>query len=187
MSDEFRSKSRQRGVLFAHIANRIRQEFPLLDIETEFRSDSPTLIGWAYFLLSDAYKPWRVQAGNLTDDYKKAALSALAVMTIRPFSPIEPERVERFEVLFANPILAMAAANSWLSERNLFAHFGPDYLKRFYSSLLSVRLPSLQPFIDAVNSSDTYEDMESVALTHPEIDFIDQWVLIFHMLQNQRR
>jgi hypothetical protein len=138
-------------------------------------------------LLSDAYKAKRIPPASLTDDYKKAALSALAVMAIRPFSPFEPGNVEKIELLLANPMLALAAGNSWLGDRNLFAHFGRDYLKRFYSTLLAVRFPALQPFIDAVNDEEDHSAIRAVSLSVGELDTVDQWVLKFHMLHTYKR
>jgi hypothetical protein len=185
--DDFVNRARKRGVLFAHIARRIQLEFPVLSKEAEFRADSPTLIGWAYFLLSDAYKAKRIPPNSLTDDYKKAALSALAVMAVRPFSPFEPGNVKKLEVLLANPMMALAAGNSWLGDRNLFDHYGRDYLKRFYSTLLSVRFPALEALIDAVNSGDDYSSVTAIDLSVMEIDTIDRWVLKFHMLHTHKR
>jgi hypothetical protein len=185
--DEFLNRARKRGVLFAHIAQRMQLEFPVLSNEAEFRADSPTLIGWAYFLLSDAYKAKRIPPDSLTDDYKKAALSALAVMLVRPFSPFDPGNVKRFELLLANPMMALAAGNSWLGDRNLFDHYGRDYLRRFYSTLLSVRFPALQVFLDAVNNAEDYGSITRVELSSGELDIIDRWVLKFHMLHTHRR
>ena len=177
----------RRAAFFAGMADRVLRSYPSLNATSEFRSDSPSLMAWTYFLLSDAYKPFRNMADSLTDDYKKAALSAIAVMVVRPISPIDPDRVDDLTLYLANPILALACANAWVSNRNLFAFFPPDYLKRFYTSLHATRVPALQPFCDAINSSEDHRQFQSITLSAPEIALIDSWCLKIHMLANMRR
>jgi hypothetical protein len=187
MGENFSARARKRAVLFAHIAGEMQKAFPVLTQEAEFRADAPMLLGQAYFLLSDPYKSKRIPESSLTDDYKKAALSALAVMSIRPFSPLEEGNVQRFEILLANPMMALWVANSWLADRDLLSHFGFDYLKRFYSTLLNVRIPSLSPFIEAVNAGDDHSEITSIILSRDDLDLIDRWVLKFKMLSEQKR
>lgn len=177
----------KRAAFFAGMADRARSGFQNLNSRCEFRADSPLLISWVYFLLSDAYKPIRNLSDSLTDDYKKAALSSVAVMVIRPFVPLTPEQVDDLETYLANPIFALACANAWAADRNLFEHFPEDYLKRFYTSLLNVRMPSLNGFLDAVNSEADYREITSISLSHSELTTIDDWVLKIFMLVNQKR
>jgi hypothetical protein len=187
MNTDFGDRPRKRGVLFGHVAHEVQKLFPVLAQHSEYRADSPYILGHAYFLLSDQYKTKRIPPGSLTDDYKKAALSAITVMAIRPFSPLDPDNIRRHDVLLANPIMAVWSANAWLSDRDLLSHFGFDYLKRFYSSLLNVRIQSLQPFIDAVNEGEDFQEIKSIALASADVHVIDDWVLKFKMLREMKR
>ncbi|WP_171904809.1 hypothetical protein, partial [Hoeflea olei] len=94
----------------------------------------------------------------MTDDCKKAAISAVAVMSLRPFAIVEPDDVRSNAVYFANPFYAFAVANSWLSSRNLVEHYPFDYLRRFYISLMRIRMPSLMPFIETINAGGNYRE-----------------------------
>lgn len=123
----------------------------------------------------------------MTDDYKKAALSAISIMVIRPFEPIDPDNVDNLESYLANPIFALACANVWASQRNLFLHYPHDYLKRFYSSLLITQIESLDPFLNFIKKSEDHEHLVSIKLSSREIALIDSWVLKIHMLVNQKR
>ena len=186
MDESFRARVLRRSPNFAEIAQKQLEKIPTLSSVTVYRQDSPLLLSQAYFLLSDSYKERRNQA-TLTDDYKKAAISAVAVMTLRPFEPIEPENVTSSAVLFANPIYALACANSWLSDRNLVAHYPFDYLKRFYLSLLRIRMPSLDHFVDSANEGLDYRAIEAISLSREETEDIEEWILKFWQLANQKR
>lgn len=185
-SDEGERRVHKRAAFFAGISQRISDHYPTLRIKSEFRADAPILLARVYFLLSDAYKPIRNFPDSLTDDFKKAAISAIAVMVIRPFSPLDPDRVDDEVVYLANPMLALACANSWAADRNLFEHFPHDYLKRFYITLLNVRMPALDGFIEAANGGDLRK-VEPVSLSPQEISILDDWVLKIFMLVNFRR
>ncbi len=140
----------------------------------------------AYYLLNDAYKERRGQR-SLTDDYKKAAISAITVMALRPFEPLDPDNIETNVAYFANPIYALACANAWLSDRNLLAHYPFDYLRRFYISMLRIRMPSLAPFITAINENEDYQAIETVSLSREEVEDIEEWILKFWQLANKKR
>lgn len=178
-------RARQRAAFFAGMATRVADALPKIRQGTEFRADSPLLMAWVYFLLSDAYKPFRTD--GLTDDYKKAALSAVSVMVVRPFTPLDPHNVRDLTVYLANPILAMACANAWAADRNLLEHFPFDYLKRFYISLLNIRMPSLDRFCEAINEGGDYGGFTMVRLTPAEIAVLDDWTLKIYMLVNLKR
>jgi len=169
------------------MADRFQSNIPAISADTEFRPDSPLLMARAYFLLSDAYKPWRNEVGSLTDEYKRAALSALAVMAIRPFSPLDPDNVQSASAYLANPIFALACANAWAAKRDLISHFPFDYLKRFYLSLDAVRIPPLDEFIRVVNEDGDARSIKSIELDRSTLIAIDDWVLKIYMLCNQRR
>lgn len=186
-SGNIESRARQRAVLFSHIAERTQKEFPAIVRETEFRADAPILTAWAYFLISDAYKSERIPETSLSDDFKKAAISALAIMVVRPFSPLDPDNVNSMDALLANPIFALAAGNSWLGDRNLFDHFGFDYLKRFFNTLLNVQMPSLAPFIEAINENGDYRQFIEIGLSKGELALVDSWVLKFNLLATSSR
>jgi hypothetical protein len=177
----------KRAGFFAGMASIVLSQLPRLSDHAEFRADSPILLAAAYFLLSDAYKPRRNQADSLTDEYKRAALSALAVMTIRPFVPFDPERVDDMWTYLANPILALACANAWVPQRNIAEHFPFDYLKRFYLSLLALRIEAFGRFIDLVNEGGDYREAKPLNLSSSDIMVVDDWVLKIYMLVNQRR
>lgn len=185
--DDGERRIHKRAAFFGGISLRISDRYPTLRTKSEFRADAPLLLARAYFLLSDAYKPIRNFPDSLTDDFKKAAISALAVMVVRPFSPLDPEQVDDEIVYLANPMMALACANSWAAERNLFEHFPQDYLKRFYITLLNVRMPCLDGFIEAINSGGDYRSVDAIVLSPQEISILDDWVLKIFMLVNFRR
>jgi hypothetical protein len=187
LADKVDPRVLRRSAFFAGMASRVSDELPDLSRQTELRADAPLLMARAYFLLSDAYKPRRNDAGSLTDEYKRAALSALAVMAIRPFSPLAPDNVTSMQVYLANPLLALACANAWSAERNLFEFYPFDYLKRFYMSLHAVRLPSLDAFVEWANSGEEEARIDAIDLSSAEVALIDDWVLKFHMLCHLRR
>lgn len=108
-------------------------------------------------------------------------------MTLRPFVPIDPGNVQLNAAYFANPIYAIAVANSWLSDRDLLQNFPFDYLRRFYHSLLRIRMPSLEPFIGCINSNGDYRSIESISLTWNEVEDIDGWIYKFWLLANQKQ
>lgn len=177
-----RERSYKRAAVYAHIAKELISAIPELARECTFRADAPFVLAWAYFLISDAYKPWRNKAGSLTDDYKKAAASALSVMVVRPFAPLDPDNVETRITLLANPIFAIAIGNSWAADRDLLHHYPFDYLKRFYNSLLNVRLPSLAEFIERANEGDDWQSITAIRLSNAETALIDGWVNKFYDL-----
>jgi hypothetical protein len=185
--DDENARVLKRAAFFAGMAERLASSLPAIQEHSEFRADSPVLMAKAYFLLSDAYKPFRNNAESLTDEYKRAAISALAVMVVRPFSPLQADNVESMTAYLANPIMALACANAWAAQRNLFAHYPFDYLKRFYLTLDSVRLPSLDHFVGRVNEGESWREIEGVGLSWQEIVLVDDWVLKIHMLCNQKR
>lgn len=185
--DDATNRVLRRAAFFSGIADRILKRLPGLLQQADFRADSPVLMSAAYFLLSDAYKSERNKSGSLTDEYKRAAISAIAVMVVRPISPLDPERVDSMTVYLANPLLALACANAWAADRDLLRHFPFDYMKRFYISLQALHFPSMQPFIDHVNDGGDYRDIDAITLSPGEIGAIDDWVLKIHMLCNIRR
>lgn len=185
--NDVRARSLERAPFFNHIAQSILQRFPSLKSESYFRNDTPLILAEAYFLLSDSYKSIRNNK-TLTDDYKKSAISAVAVMVVRPFEPISgPENIDSLTLFLSNPMMALGCANAWAADRNLFEHYPHDYLKRFYITLDNIRIPSLDPFIDFKNGDLDEFDYSSFSLTREEISVLDDWVLKIHMLVNQKR
>ena len=185
MTSSLSERALRRSAFFQGIANIHLDHFGQLRQTTSFRAEAPLLIAYSYFLINDSYKRQRNQ-NTLTDDYKKAAVSAIAVMALRPFEPLQPDFVEDDLTYFINPIYAMACANAWLSDRDLLARYPFDYLRRFYLSLVRIRIPSLQPFIDCVNVGGQHTAFSGINLTTDEVDEIEEWIWKFWMLANQK-
>lgn len=182
---EREARVRARAVLFAEVARRVHANLEQDGVQLVFRADAPVVLSAAYFLLNDAYKQRRAKPGSLTDDHKKAALTAVATMVVRPFAPMNPD-AETFGATLANPIYAFACALSWLDPPASARRLPFDYLKRFYLSLLNVRMPSMARFIDLVNIDGRWQDYPPIAMSPSELDTIDDWVWRFFMLSSRK-
>ncbi|MGA1801893.1 hypothetical protein [Rhizobium sp. HT1-10] len=180
-----RIRALKRAPVFADIANWMQSKIPGLADATTFRADAPVLLGHAYFLLNDSYKIRRNQISN-TDDYKKAALSALSVMALRPFEPSEPDNLTSNVAYFANPIYAIASANAWLSSRNLLEHYNFAYLRRFYLSLLRIRLGCLDDFVARASNGEDYAAIKMIEMSWHDADVVEDWIHKFWLLSQRK-
>lgn len=177
----------KRAAFFSGMARQMNAFIPELAEETHFLPDAPVTLAHCYFLLSDDYKSARNKPGSRTDDFKKAALTAVAVMVVRPFSPLAPENVTTIEAYLANATFALACGNAWAANRNLFEHYPFDYLKRFYVTLDNVRIEALAEFKSHLLDGLSIRDIQSVSLTNRDQSVLDDWVLKFYMLCEQLR
>ncbi|WP_156892565.1 hypothetical protein [Salaquimonas pukyongi] len=188
-SNDFFENNRvqKRAAFFSGMAERLLGVYPEIGKYTHFTTDSPILLSHCYFLLSDSYKAARLKPESRTDDYKKAAISATAVMIVRPFAALNPDDVSNLEAFLANPIFAMACGNAWASNRDLFSSYPFDYLKRFYNTLHNVEIHAMEEFIQRLRADQPVTDITSVTLNRHDMAALDNWVEKFFMLCNQKR
>lgn len=181
-----KDRSLKRAVGFQHIGLRIDESFDHFDYEANFSLDAPLHLAQTYFLISDCYVPKRNKAESLSDNYKKAAISALAVMRIRPFVLENPDNVTNKAAYLSNSFYALACAKAWLGPENQLRLYKWDVLKRIYYSLERIQLPSLQPLVDKIEAGENPWGITEISLSSDEIDLIDEWVLKFEMLSTRK-
>jgi hypothetical protein len=68
----------------------------------------------AYFLLNAAYKKWRIISGHNTELPKVAAMTAMVIVRLQPFRPIDLDNVRNRAEAQSNAILAYAVATALL-------------------------------------------------------------------------
>jgi hypothetical protein len=99
-----------------------------------------------YFLLSNAYKRKRLIGDNRTYDFKVAALTAAAIMSVRPIRFKRIPRDDQEMVRFVNWDCATRASLSLL-QRTL-AKTDPEFIKRFHRATLgTIRLSCLNTYL----------------------------------------
>ncbi|MEL6922290.1 MAG: hypothetical protein AAFO77_14980 [Pseudomonadota bacterium] len=120
IDDSDPNRVQKRAAWFTHGINIVTESFPEVLQENYVEPAAPNILSQAYFLINDAYKSRRMPSHSLTNTHKRAGLSASAVMTIRPFIPLNPDEMSTEAGLFANTTLAMLLAISWLGNKNLY-------------------------------------------------------------------
>lgn len=121
------------------------------DLNPQEVDDNPDLLLQAvdaYFLLSEAYKVrmlGHVEGGDehWTQPSKKAALTTIAIMLMRPIQPLHPLKPTNDRTtLVANQIFALALASSLLGRDFTYVGFREaSRLYRLLGHIGSVRLP----------------------------------------------
>ncbi len=99
-----------------------------------------------YFLLSNAYKRARLINDNRTYDYKVAAITAAAIMAVRPVRFARQIGSHEDLIRFANWDCATRASLSYLGIA--LDQFDSEFVRRFHRAVLgSVRLPCLSSYL----------------------------------------
>lgn len=100
----------------------------------------------SYFLLSNAYKRARLVDDNRTYAYKVAAMTAAAIMTVRPVRYVNIPQSDQDLVRFANWDCATRASLSYLGIA--LDKVDPDFIRRFHrANLGTLKLPCLSNYL----------------------------------------
>jgi hypothetical protein len=133
------------------------------------REASAVLATNVYFLLSNAYKRRRLASANRTYDYKVAAMTAAAIMIVRPLRYLRATMPEEQLLQNANMDCATRAGTSLLDVD--LSHVDPDFVRRFHRATLGpLDLPCLSPYLQQFDKvvfaaeyigGSTFDDVES--------------------------
>jgi hypothetical protein len=143
MSETERVKIR-RGY-FARIFQTLKSDFPELFSEAYFDENDARFLAQLYFALNDDYKKWRVEEGHYTNDYKKAGLTAAAIMAMRPIQFVGSITQDDPRRFYANPVFAMACAEGILGIP--ISGIADQKREQLYAWLDTLRFPSTDEFL----------------------------------------
>lgn len=134
----------------------------------------PIALAEAYFAISEAYKRVHLEEGRRTNPIKQAAFTCVAISVIRPLRPVDSPEIDNEELLYVNQMLAMRASCAIIDHP--FHKRAFDDQRRFYRSLSTLSLPSLDPLIGEVNNSDgkiiSEYDLELSLTEQRELNFV---------------
>ncbi len=100
-----------------------------------------------YFLLSNAYKRARLVDNSRTYNYKVAAMTAAAIMSVRPIRFNRQVRPDEDLVRYANWDCATRASLSLLDLS--LDNYDPEFLRRFHRATLGpISLPCLSSYLE---------------------------------------
>ena len=117
----------------------------LSDKSLIFRTNRVTILTDAYFLLNEAYKGWRISKGHHTQPPKIAALTCMAIATLQPFLPKNPETAKTFQQARGNEIYALACASAIMG---ITLHSGKrDIYLRLLDVLSQCNCHTVEPLI----------------------------------------
>jgi hypothetical protein len=135
----------QRAPILAEIADTLVSvgTIPLASV-SYFKSRIP-LMTRAYFILNETYKKWRIVEGHWTEEPKIAALQCMAIMSVPPFRPNNPNNVPSITEARCNEIYALACG-TFVINRPL-----KNNKSNFYYRMLDIisrsRSETLEPFV----------------------------------------
>lgn len=163
---------------FVHVYEKCREFSPEIFADSSFDRDDAEYLAGLYFLLSDAYKRYRMKENHFTNGDKKAGITLAAVIALRPIQFYKPVADEvRF---YANQVFGIACATAILDQPFSLM---PDVDKRlFYNWLDSLRFPCTVPFIvDARAGARVLTDNFLLRVTYPEVSQLD---MLIHKLRD---
>ncbi|MEM1040885.1 MAG: hypothetical protein AAGI12_15600 [Pseudomonadota bacterium] len=179
-------KIRKRMTFFSAGIELVQRNFVEVKSQTFVHADAPEILSRAYFLLNDAYRSKRMPNDSLTNEHKRAGLTAATIMAVRPFIPIDDENIQSEEAYLANSTLCMLLGAAWLGHENPFARLPQDYQLRHHTIFLNIRLSCLEHFLNVVNSNGRYRDILSVDISLADSASLDDIVTKFFMLDRLR-
>jgi hypothetical protein len=167
----------RRAKFFFEIGEQVKNSKPLSAVGPTFDFQSAECLAEAYFLLSEAFKPVRIQEGHKTTKPKIAALTCAAVAMVNPFHFDNPD-FENLVIRYANPILAMHLACGIIDHP--FHKRSFDERRRIYSQILGMGFTCLDEFI-ADRKAGTPKDLAEykIALNRGEMREIENLVNLF--------
>lgn len=196
----------ERRERFPIILQAMRETYALVDASYPGALERPKesyaiLTTNAYFLLSNAYKRARLAGANRTYDYKVAAMSAAAVMIVRPMrlmrSTLQNEELLRNANMDCATRLAAARIEVDLSRVD------PDFVRRLHRATLGpIDLPSLSPYLshfdqvvfaadyngggstfDDVQNAVPFESFNNVSLVGREMILVENLLNMFLLMK----
>jgi hypothetical protein len=178
----------ERADVLKEIADDLISSGRLPDDEIIFREKRIHLIVNAYFILNHAYKKWRIDDGHFTQNEKIAALFSVAIMTFKPFRPLDPEKVTTRAQLKANEIYALELASVII---NASLRPNPDVssnsMRRIMDILSGIYSQTLEAYVQDVN----YQCAKKT--TEYDLDFhesdklpVDSLITIYELLPKRR-
>lgn len=139
----------------------------------------------SYFLLSEAYKAWRMPPEHFTQEPKIAALQSMAIMTFTPFAPIEQTNAQTTEEARPNEIYCLACAAAVLG-CDIDAR-RPDFYLRLLDVLSASRCQTLEPYVVDINLeiARPLGDYRLVVLSADQLP-INSLITIFELISGRR-
>jgi hypothetical protein len=164
---------------FLHIFGVCHKTLPEIFQGASLDEQDATYLSGLFFLISDAYKKFRMPENHFTNDDKKAGISIASAMALRPIQ--FPNRLEdEISRFYSNQIFGMACAEAILDQPLDLMPNNEKIL--FYNWLETIRFPCTEQFIvDATEGSNLLINSSLIRVTYPEITQID---MIIHRLRD---
>jgi hypothetical protein len=160
---------------FLRLFERIKSLFPEIYGDALFDEDDATWLAHLYFLLSDCYKDWRVEEGHYTNDYKKAGLTIVAIMTMRPIRHPSTTGQDDLRPYYANQVFAICCATAILNKP--ISSMPAEDRDQFYAYLDGLHFQTAEPFLHMAAAGEQIPTGYRLNLTYREISDIDIVVL----------
>lgn len=182
MAEFDRHQSHQTFLL--EVAKNFESGFDLKACGLELDLDSVSVAATFYFALNRSYKTWRIADGHNTQPPKIAALTAVALMMVRPI--FSPEAVETKSLLLTNPYLAMNASLSIIG--TTLDKLKPDTVERIARWLDRLRIAASLQAVEKIalaKASGEFLPLEDIAisLTPSEVVDLDMVVSAFELIE----
>jgi hypothetical protein len=117
-----------------------------------FKEARIPLLAKGYFLLTKAYKDWRLPHGHFTEKPKIAALQAICISQFQPFFPVNPTEAQTISEARCNEIFACAYALGIIERKfEIDTPERRDFWLRLLDILSGATIETLEPFIADVN------------------------------------
>ncbi len=160
-----------RKQFFLDAYSSLSKTLPEIYSADDFDEQDASYLSALYFLMSDAYKTWRLPAGHSTNNHKKAGLTIAALMAMRPIRPTRT--VPDMRAFYANQVFGFWCATGILNSP--IGVDAPEERDQFYAWLDTVRLPSTQPFLHDA-AAGAAELPTSLSLSVDEVSVLDMIV-----------
>lgn len=173
-----------RKAFLLEVAKVFKAETDLSVYGLELDLDAVEVAATLYFALNRSYKIWRIADGHNTQPAKIAALTAVAIMMVRPvFSPTADDT---HALLVTNPYLAMTASLSIIGAT--LEALKPDTIERIARWLDKVRISSSREAVTIIATAKLAGEflrIEDIALplTPREVVELDMVVSTFELIE----
>jgi hypothetical protein len=128
------ARAKAREPFFREMLASFEREGWLSGADVSLQPEAARVLAEAYFLISDAYKDYRLFDGHRTDRAKIAALKTAAVLAVAPFAPLDMLNTADPRTPLANAIFGVACATSVL-QVDKFMRLSVDARRRFLFSI----------------------------------------------------
>lgn len=134
MSASILARAKAREPFFREMLAGFEQDGWLSGADVSLQPEAPRILSESYFLISDAYKGYRLFDGHRTDRAKIAALKTATILAVAPFVPLDMLNTADERTPLANAIFAAACAISVL-QVDKFMRLSVDARRRFLFSI----------------------------------------------------